>query len=80
MGEINPFPIWIIPFPVLKNNFEPLAFNPIENRNLRVSESVRLEIVKLASQLKMATTEKESCKEITGWLLSLSKQIKVIQT
>ena len=22
MGEINPFPVWIIPFPVLKINFE----------------------------------------------------------
>ena len=32
MGEIIPYPVWIIPFPVLKNNFEPLAFNPIEKR------------------------------------------------
>ena len=27
MGEINPFPVWIIPFPVLKFIFEPLGSN-----------------------------------------------------
>ena len=25
MGEIIPYPVWIIPFPVLKINFEPLG-------------------------------------------------------
>ena len=27
MGEIIPFPVWIIQFPVLKINFEPLRSN-----------------------------------------------------
>ena len=27
MGEIIPFPVWIIPLPVLKINFEPLGSN-----------------------------------------------------
>ena len=27
MGEIIPFPVWIIPFPVLKIIFEPLGTN-----------------------------------------------------
>ena len=27
MGEIIPFPVWIIPFPVLKNDFELLGSN-----------------------------------------------------
>ena len=27
MGEIIPFLVWIIPFPVLKINFEPLKTN-----------------------------------------------------
>ena len=27
MGEIIPFPVWIIPFPVSKINFEPLRTN-----------------------------------------------------
>ena len=27
MGEINPFPVWIFPFPVLKINLEPLGSN-----------------------------------------------------
>ena len=27
MGEIIPFPVWIIPFPVLKINYEPLGTN-----------------------------------------------------
>ena len=27
MGEIISFPIWIIPFPVLEINFEPLGSN-----------------------------------------------------
>ena len=27
MGEIIPFPVWVIPFPVLKIIFEPLGTN-----------------------------------------------------
>ena len=27
VGEIIPIPLWIIPFPVLKINFEPLGSN-----------------------------------------------------
>ena len=48
MEEIVPFPVWIIPFPVLKMNFELLG--SIEKS---VSLSVIFEIVKLASQLKI---------------------------
>ena len=27
MGEMIPFPVWIIPFPVLNISFEPLGSN-----------------------------------------------------
>ena len=27
MGEIIPYPVWIIPFPVLKINFGPVGSN-----------------------------------------------------
>ena len=44
VGEIIPFPVWIIPFPVLKIDFEPFGSyeNDVEKEVFR-SEAWKLE-------------------------------------
>ena len=40
MGEMIPFPVWIIPFPVLNISFEPLGSNEKNDQSLEVGEII----------------------------------------
>ena len=43
MGEMIPFPVWIIPFPVLNISFEPLGSNEkkkVFDQSLKVGEII----------------------------------------
>ena len=51
MGEIIPFPVWIISFPVLKINFEPLGTNKKQARDEMSWGLVQAETVRLQTQI-----------------------------